>query len=220
MADPYEVLGIDRNASDDEIKRAYRRLAKQYHPDANPDNPAAAKKMQEINAAYDQLKNPEKYQTSAGQGYSSADSYGPYGYSGYYQQRTTQNQYTDTYKQAAYNYIRYRRYQEALNVLQQMAAEKRDGQWYYLSALAHRGMGNQVTALEHMRRAVSMEPDNAEYLSALDRMEHGTDAYRQRSDDFRGFNIHMTPCANLCLCWTVNMCCCNGRGWWLFPFCI
>ena len=76
MADPYEVLGVDRNASDDEIKRAYRRLARQFHPDANPDDPAAAKKMQEINAAYDQIKNPEKYQ-GQNQGYN------PYGQSGY-----------------------------------------------------------------------------------------------------------------------------------------
>ena len=55
--DPYEVLGVSRNASDDEIKRAYRRLAKQYHPDMHPNDPVAAKKMNEINAAYEQIKN-------------------------------------------------------------------------------------------------------------------------------------------------------------------
>lgn len=60
--DPYTVLGVDRNASEEEIKKAYRNLAKKYHPDANPDNPEAAEKMKEINAAYDQIQNPSAYQ--------------------------------------------------------------------------------------------------------------------------------------------------------------
>ena len=210
MADPYEVLGVDRNASDDEIKRAYRRLARQYHPDANPDDPVAAKKMQEINAAYDQIKNPEKYQGQS-QGYNpyGQSGYGSYsGYGGYYQQ-TSRNQYEDTYKQAAYNYIRYHRYDEAVNVLNQMAYEKRDGQWYYLSALANEGVGNQVTALEHMRRAVSMEPDNQEYLRMLNIIENGGAAYRQQAGNFSGFEMRSNPCMNLCLCYLCQMLCCG-----------
>ena len=66
IEDPYKVLGVSRDASDDEIKQAYRRLAKQYHPDRNPGDAAAAKKMQQINAAYDQIKNPDKAPTSSG----------------------------------------------------------------------------------------------------------------------------------------------------------
>lgn len=75
--DPYEVLGVARGASEDEIKTAYRRLAKKYHPDLNPGDPAAAQKMNEVNQAYDQLKNPAAYQQTAqpGSAYSSA-SYG------------------------------------------------------------------------------------------------------------------------------------------------
>ena len=57
--DPYRVLGVSPDASDEEIKRAYRLLAKKYHPDLNPGDPEAARKMQEVNAAYDQIKNPE-----------------------------------------------------------------------------------------------------------------------------------------------------------------
>ena len=57
MRDPYEVLGVDRNASDDEVKNAYRKLAKKYHPDLNPGDESAAEKMNEVNAAYDAIRN-------------------------------------------------------------------------------------------------------------------------------------------------------------------
>ena len=104
--DPYKVLGVSPDASDEEIKRAYRRLAKQYHPDLNPGDEVAAKKMQQINAAYDQIKNPEKNrQQSSGYGnYGGYSGYGggysqydPFGGFGGYQQRS----YSDTGSKAA-----------------------------------------------------------------------------------------------------------------------
>ena len=217
--DPYKVLGVSPDASDDEIKRAYRQLAKKYHPDLNPGDPVAAKKMQEINAAYEQIKNPEKaqpagggYGGSYGGGYGQYDPFG--GYGGYQQRRTyTGADASDTYQQAAMNYIRYGRYQEALNALNN--ASDRNARWYYLSALANDGLGNQVTALEHIRRAVSMEPDNPEYLRVLDQMENGGAAYRQTAGGFRGFTMGADPCMNLCLCWLFNLFCCGGRGMFL-----
>ena len=218
MADPYQILGVDRNASDEEIKRAYRKLAKKYHPDANPGDESAAKKMQEINDAYDRIKNPEKNQGPGGsQGYNPyGQGYGSYGYGpfgGYYQQqnRSYNQKYADSHLQAAYNYILYRRYREALNVLAQFEGVK-GAAWYYLSALANQGIGNQVTALEHMRKAVSMDPGNQEYLNALDRMEHGGDAYRRQAGNFQGFDLKMNPCTSLCLCYLCNRIC-PGMGW-------
>lgn len=187
IEDPYKVLGVSRDASDDEIKQAYRRLAKQYHPDRNPGNAEAAKKMQQINAAYEQIKNPEKAQPT-GYGY---DPYG--GYSG---QSSAQS--GDEYQQAAYQYIRFGRYREALNALSNCT--QRNARWYYLSALANNGLGNQVTALEHIRRAVSMEPDNQEYLYTLDQIEHGGRAYRQQAGTYRSYNMRWSPCSGLLFC--------------------
>jgi molecular chaperone DnaJ len=199
--DPYKILGISRDASDEEIKRAYRQLAKKYHPDRNPGDAEAARKMQQVNAAYEQIKNPEKTQSGAGYG-----GYGSYDPFGGYQQHNQQE--GDSYQQAAYNYIRFGRYREALNALQNCT--QKDARWYYLSALAHYNLSNQVTALEHIRRAVSMEPDNQDYLYTLDQIEHGGAAYRRSAGNYRGFTMRGSPCTNLCLCYFLQLFCCRG----------
>ena len=205
--DPYKVLGVSPDASDEDIKRAYRRLAKKYHPDLNPGDKVAAQKMQEVNAAYEQIKNPEKFQSQQSNPYGGGY-YDPFG--GYRQQQQSAQ---DQYAQAAWQYIRFHRFAEALNALNN--SWERNARWYYLSALANDGLGNQVTALDHIRRAVSMEPDNYEYQDALNRIEHGGAAYRQQAGNFRGFTMGGDPCTNLCLCYLLNIFCCGGRGFFL-----
>lgn len=212
--DPYQVLGVSPDASDEEIKAAYRRLAKKYHPDLNPGDAAAAEKMQQVNAAYEQIKNPEKYQQQQ-QPTGGYGSYGPFGGFGYdpfggYSQQRSSGQTGDPYQNAAENYIRFGRYREAVNALGN--CQQKDARWYYLSALANDGLGNQVTALEHIRKAVSMAPDNRAYLDLLSQIENGGAAYRSRAGNFRGFTMGADPCIGLCLCYLANIFCCGGRG--------
>lgn len=205
--DPYRVLGVSPDASDDEIKRAYRALAKKYHPDLNPGDQEAARKMQQINAAYEQIKNPQSAQPNpgpeaGGYGY---NPFGGYSYDPYGAQEREQGK-NSSYYQAAYRYIQYRRYQEALQVLAGCA--ERTARWYFLSALANDGLGNQVAALEYMRQAVAMEPDNYTYLSALENMENGASAYRQRAGQFGGFSAGGDICSGLCFCLFFRLICC------------
>ena len=206
IEDPYKVLGVSPDASDEQIKSAYRRLAKKYHPDLNPGDQEAARKMQEVNAAYEQIKNPEKFRQPNTGGFGGGY-YDPIG--GY----RRQNPGGDQNQQSAYQYIMFGRYAEALNILNRCT--ERNARWYYLSALANDGLGNQVTALEHIRRAVSMEPDNQEYIDTLNAIEHGGASYRRSAGNFRGFTFGGDPCTNMCLCYLAQLFCCRGR----FFFC-
>lgn len=215
--DPYKVLGVSPNATDDEIKQAYRRLAKKYHPDRNPGDAEAAKKMQQVNAAYEQIKNPDAYKQQPGGGYGSYggyQNYGSYNYDPFFgsawRQQHSRQQYSepgDQYQQSAFRYIQYGRYHEALNVLQN--SPEKNARWYYLSALANDGLGNQVTALEHIRRAVSMEPDNTLYLQTLEQIQNGGAAYRRQAGNFRGFHLR-GGLWQICLCYVLQLFCCRG----------
>ena len=181
MRDPYDVLGVPRNASDDEIKKAYRTLSRKYHPDANINNPnkaQAEEKFKEVQEAYDVLQNGKTGYgpgSSYGSAYSSGsygqgsyggfyDGFGPFGFGGtgsYGQGRQQAQSEADIHMQAAANYINSRHFAEALNVLNSI--KDRDARWYYLSAVANAGSGNNVMARQMAQTASQMEPDNMLY---------------------------------------------------------
>ena len=150
MTDPYQVLGVSRSASDEEIKKAYRTLSRKYHPDANVNNPnkdQAEERFKQVQQAYDLIMKEKQQGTSGSYSYGagSADgrsagtgSYGqgPFGgFSGqyYYGNGTyrSQSRATSPKLQAALNYIQNQCYPEALNVLSSIPFSERAGQWYY-----------------------------------------------------------------------------------------
>ncbi len=191
MRDPYEVLGISRNATDDEVKSAYRDLARKYHPDnvANSANPAASElfeeKMKEINEAYDTIVTNRRNGTDRTTDYSaSSGSNTSGGYSGYSNQNTS-NSYSNNYSgnnsgnRTSYSssanttsfsdvrqMINNKRYNEAEELLDGVPMTRRNAEWYFLrgTVLYHRGWVEQ--AYEHFSQAVQLEPSNAEFRSA------------------------------------------------------
>ena len=230
MKNPYEILGVPENASEDEIKKAYRRLSRKYHPDANINNPnkaEAEEKFKEIQQAYQQIMQQKEQGSSYGGGYGSSSygtgsagtgsygNYGGYGGFGGFGGFGTQGQ--NTYqgeeavrRQAAANYINSRHYKEAMNVLSSL--QQRNGQWYYLSAMANMGLGNNVNALNDARSAVNMEPDNMQYRMLLQRLEGGGTWYQEQQNPFGGMPSDGSDyCMKLCLAnLACNLCCPGG----------
>ncbi len=217
MSDPYSVLGVSRDASDEEIKKAYRRLSRKYHPDANINNPnkdQAEEKFKEVQQAYEQIMKEREYGATGGGGGYDGGFGGFGGFGGYGQGGPRRTEYQDEEqirRQAAANYIQSGHYQEALNVLSSLG--QKNGEWYYLSAMANMGLGNNVNALNDIREAVRLEPDNMQYKMLLQRLEGGGTWYQQRQDPFGGMPTAGNDfCMKLCLANIACSCCCPGSG--------
>ena len=234
MRNPYQILGVPESADMDEIKKAYRKLSRIYHPDANVNNPnkeQAEAKFKEIQAAYKQIVDEREHggrssynsaygqsqgygQSGYGQGSYSQGSYrdpfeeffgGFGGFSGYTERRQESNE--STLYQAAGNYIRNGHYKEALNVLDSIPSAERNAKWYYYSAMANSGTGNNITAQEHAKKAVELEPNNYQYQSLLQQLQSGTGWYTNRG---QSYGRSYTSASNCCWqCLLIN-CLCNG----------
>lgn len=240
MRDPYEVLGVPRGASDEEVKKAYRRLSRKYHPDANINNPnkdAAEEKFKEVQQAYKSIMDGTAtnsyggyssgygsggyqrggYQNSSYGGYGGFGDFGSFGgFGGFgdfenYSRRTTGSESgDDMYFNAAARYIQNQSYDEALNVLKSIS--NHNGKWYYYSAIAHYGKGNQATALEHIQRAMNIEPNNVEYQRAYSQIKNGSNWYHGMGRTYTAPTMSGGGfCFKLCLANLLcNLCCGSG----------
>lgn len=221
MIDPYQVLGISRNASDEEIKKVYRTLSRKYHPDSNINNPnkdLAEAKFKEIQQAYQQImqERTRGYSDSEGGQGSYEEPFGGFwGFGTWSQQRRSQQTAGDSDPEmsrlnAAMNYINNGYYQEALRTLSDIS--NHSARWYYLSALANLGIRNNMTALEHAKMASQLEPSNIEYERLVYQLESGGTWYQtQRSpygmNPLEGNNL----CLRLCMLQLACNVCCGGR---------
>ena len=216
--DPYKVLGVSPDATDEEIKKAYRDLSKKYHPDLNPGDKSASDRMSEINAAYDMIQKGYKSTSSYGSGSSYSSNYSSYGgnYSsyggfggfggfnnGYSEANTERNEY-----RAAVNYIRNGMYKEALNVLNSVATTERDAKWYYYHANANMYSGNKVAAMEDAKRACEIDPGNETYRTFLQQLQSGGNFYNNYTVKY---NSGLSPDRLCCSLFAISLCC-GGQG--------
>ena len=235
MTDPYSILGVPRTATDEELKKAYRTLSRKYHPDANINNPnkdQAEAKFKEVQQAYDQIMHERLYGSSgtgntsgnyggygyggnSSGGFGGFDDYGPFrGFYGQYRQTnssTGSESQEELHMRAAANFINSGRYNEALNVLNGIPTH--NAQWYYYSAVANSGLGNNVIALQHAKEALRLEPNNMQYQMLVQRLESGGSWYQQQQGSYQTtFNMGNNLCLRLCLLNMFCNCCCGGGG--------
>ena len=212
--DYYEVLGVDKSASEDEIKRAYKKMARKYHPDNYHDNPLedlAQEKMKEINAAYEQITKERASGRRTG-GAGGAYGGGSYGYGGYqsyggYGSSQSYSGQSSVLQQAriAINTGNISRAEALLANYSDHNAE-----WNFLKGVVCYRRGWMDEALRYYRTAVQMDPGNAEYRQALDYME-GTDDTAYRPGGSFGTLCSGNPCLSMCCLYTL---CSSGGYWW------
>ena len=174
---PYEVLGVSENATDEEIKKAYKELVKKYHPDKYHNNPLAdlaEEKLQEINEAYDMLMKGR-----GGKGASGSTSRG-----------------------GTPDYMQIRRYLDAGNL---SAAETmlngtndRSAEWFFLSGMLSYKKGWYDDAINKIRTAADMEPGNVEYSRAYGQIMNMGGQYQNQAYG-RGYGNNDDMCCQALL---------------------
>ena len=174
MKDPYETWGVPRNASDEDIKKAYRDLARKYHPDNYVDNPLAdlvEEKMKEINEAYDTIQKERARGTS-----------GSYG--GYQQSRS--QSYGSSSGNANYGRVRAllneQRFSEAEIMLDSIPPTEHTAEWHFLKGCVLIQRRRYYDALRSIETACYMDPNNPEYQQARASLKNSTAAYSGRDD--------------------------------------
>jgi len=207
MRDPYQVLGIPSTATDEEVKKAYRNLARKYHPDNYHDNPLedlAQERMKEINEAYETIRTQRKAAQSGGQSYG--------GYTGGYSQGYNAGAYGGVWQR-----VRLAISQGNLNLAEELLNAQTDhnGEWNFLKGAVCYKRGWMDEARRYYETAVQMDPGNAEYQRALDMLNGNGAAYRPN-----GYGHVSTGscagdnCTSLCAACACMNCLFGGGGYY------
>ncbi len=203
MRDPYEILGVSRNATEDEIKAAYRALARKYHPDNYQDNPLsdlATEKMQELNDAYDEIMNERKGRGKKASG-------NPYGGNPYGNPYGGQNSSFPDIR----NLIAQGRIEEAQELLDGVPSNRRNAEWYFLNGSVLYKRGWFDGAYSDFATACRMDPSNPEYRAAFNRIQQQTRGGYQNP---YGSSANMGGCSGCDMCQGLICadCCCECMG--------
>ena len=191
IEDPYKVLGLEQDASLDDVKKAYRKMAKLYHPDLHPDDPEIHDKMNAVNEAYDMLTNPNKYAAKQAQTAATQETQADYEVVAQRQQAVS---YTITRPtvlpgdspeiEEVVRYLNNNQFRNALNVLTTIPSTGRNARWYYLSSLANQMLGNYIPAADQMHKACQLEPQNESYMQLLLQFQQAGQLYEKKAPGF------------------------------------
>ena len=197
MTDPYKVLGVSQNASDEELKTAYRMLAKKYHPDSYVDNPLAdlaSEKMQEINQAYDKIMDMRR---GGGQNQVWED--------------PGDSQFSDIRR-----LIKLNRVTEAEELLDGVPEKMRDGEWFFLKGTIQHSRGWLDEAYTNFERACAMNPQNSEYQAARNQLawqrKTGNQNYGTSRRQYSGPCGSGCSICDVCAAFYCFNCCCDCFG--------
>lgn len=220
MTDPYQVLGVSPSATDEQIKSAYRELARKYHPDNYVNNPLAdlaQEKMKEINEAYDQIQRQHKQQQQSYSGQASANrGYSNAGYSRQSYSGQGRSQFADIRQLLNSN-----RLSEAEELLEGIPQQRRDAEWYYLRGRVFYVHGWLDQAYSYYTRAVQMNPGNAEYQTALNQLmwQRNTGRPSGGYGDYRNVQSGGMSGCDMCSGLICADCCCECMGGDLISCC-
>ena len=195
MKDPYSILGVPHGASEDEVKNAYRNLARKYHPDnyddSNPLKELAKEKMQEINAAYDEIQRNRTSSSSSSYSYGGNSSYTSGSATGIYV----------TIRQK----INERKYHEAEELLRTVSEFDRTADWHFLNAMCLMQRGKTADAMRELELACSMDPANLEYQRAKEMFNtagsrYGSTYYGEGGRRYRSSSDQACDCCMNLIC--------------------